>query len=153
MSNSYTQIHLQIIFGVKYRQALITNDWEEKLFKYIAGIVNENRHKLIIVNGVEDHIHILIGMRPHQSVSDLLQDLKGSSSKWINENNFTRKKFEWQGGYGAFSYSKSSLPNVINYIANQKDHHKKITFLNEYRAFLKAFEIEYDERYILKDLI
>jgi len=100
-----------------------------------------------------DHIHIFIGMRPTQSISDLMQDIKGSSSKWINEKKFLNRKFEWQEGYGAFSYSKSHVNSVINYIKNQEEHHKKESFREEYLKFLKAFEIEYDERYIFRDLI
>lgn len=105
----------------------------------------------MIINGVEDHLHILVGFRPHQSISDLLKDIKANSSKWINENKFTKTKFNWQEGFGAFSYSRSDLPNVINYIKMQEDHHRKITFLDEYRSYLKEFEIEFDERYIFKE--
>ena len=112
---------------------------------------SRQKHKLIIINGVSNHIHILIGYRPHQSLSDLLQDIKGGSSKWINEKKLSSKKFAWQEGYGAFSYSHSHLPKVINYIKNQEQHHKKITFIDEYRSFLKSYEVEYDERYILKE--
>ena len=151
MANTYTQIHLQLIFAVKYREAVITNIWKNELYKYISGIIQQQKHKLIIVNGVADHIHLLIGFRPHQALADLMQDIKGSSSKWINENKFTRSKFSWQEGYGAFSYSHSHLSNVINYIKNQENHHRKITFIDEYKAFLKTYEVEYDERYILKD--
>ena len=151
MSNTYTQIHLQLIFAVKHRVSLINNNWRDELYKYISGIIQTQRHKLIIINGVSDHIHILIGFRPHQSLSELMQDIKGSSSKWINEKKFTSRKFEWQQGYGAFSYSHSHLNKVINYIKNQERHHRKVTFSEEYRAFLKAYEIEFDERYILKE--
>ncbi len=151
MANTYTQIHLQLIFAVKYRAAIINDTWKNELYKYISGIIQQQKHKLIIVNGVADHIHLLIGFRPHQSLADLMQDIKGNSSKWINENHFTRSKFAWQEGYGAFSYSKSHLSNVINYIKNQENHHRKITFIDEYKAFLKTYEVEYDERYILKD--
>lgn len=151
MANTYTQIHLQLIFAVKYREAVINNIWKNELYKYITGIIQQQKHKLIIVNGVADHIHLLIGFRPHQSLADLMQDIKGSSSKWINENKFTRSKFSWQEGYGAFSYSHSHLSNVINYIKNQENHHRKITFIDEYKAFLKTYEVEFDERYILKD--
>src|SRR5205085_131867 len=105
MPNTYTQIHLQLIFAVKYRAALIKDSWKHDLYKYITGIVQNHRHKLLIINGVEDHLHLLIGFRPHQSLSDLMQDIKGDSSKWINKNNFIKSRFEWQGGYGAFSYS------------------------------------------------
>ncbi len=151
MANTYTQIHLQLIFAVKYRKALIGRSWKEELNKYITGIIQSQKHKLLIVNGVEDHIHILIGYRPHQSLSDLMQDIKGSSSTWINEKKFIRSKFSWQGGYGAFSYSHSHLNNVINYIKNQEVHHRKKSFIEEYRSFLNAFEVEYDEKYILKE--
>ena len=151
MANTYTQIHLQLIFAVKYREAVITNIWKNELYKYISGIIQQQKHKLIIVNGVADHLHLFVGFRPHQSLADLMQDIKGSSSKWINENKFTRSKFSWQEGYGAFSYSHSHLSNVINYIKNQENHHRKKTFIDEYKAFLKTYEVEYDERYILKD--
>ena len=130
---------------------MIDNSWKDELYKYISGIIQQQKHKLIIINGVPNHIHILIGYRPHQSLSDLLQDIKGGSSKWINEKKLTRKKFEWQEGYGAFSYSHSHLPRVINYIKNQEQHHKKITFMDEYRSFLKSYEVEFDEQYILKE--
>ena len=153
MANTFTQIHLQLIFAVKFRAAMIGEEWKNELHKYLAGIVEKHKHKLIVVNGVSDHVHMLIGYRPHQSLSDLLQDIKGSFSKWINEKKLTKSKFAWQQGYGAFSYSHSHLQRVINYINNQKNHHKKITFMDEYKAFLKAFEVEYDERYILKEPI
>ncbi len=151
MSNTYTQIHLQLIFAVKYRAAVIKNDWKNDLYKYIAGIIENQKHKLLIINGVADHMHILIGYRPHQSLSELLQDIKGDSSRWINENNLTQSNFSWQQGYGAFSYSHSHLLQVINYIKNQENHHKKIPFMDEYKLFLKTYEVEFDERYILKD--
>src|SRR5690349_20363138 len=124
MPNTYTQIHLQFVFAVKHRNNLIHSSWEDELYKYITGIIQKNNHKLLAINGMSDHIHILVGMRPTQSVSDLLQDIKGSSCKWINEKRFTTSRFEWQEGYGAFSYSPSHLKNVINYISNQKTHHK-----------------------------
>jgi putative transposase len=114
MGNTYTQIHLQLIFAVKRRASLINSVWKDELYKYISGIIQTQKHKLIIINGVSDHLHILIGFRPHQSLSDL-QDIKGSSSKWINEKKFTPMKFAWQEGYGAFSYSHSHLNKVINY--------------------------------------
>ena len=153
MANTYTQIHLQFVFAVKYRNGLIHASFKEELYKYISGIIKENNHKLLAINGMPDHLHIFIGMRPSQSISDLLQDIKGSSSKWINEKKFLKVKFEWQEGYGAFSYSKSHVNDVINYIQNQESHHKKESFRDEYLKFLKVFEIEYDERYIFKELI
>jgi len=153
MGNTYTQIHLQFVFAVKYRDGLIHASFKEELYKYISGIIQNHNHKMLAINGMPDHIHILIGMRPTQSISDLLQDIKGSSSKWINEKKFLRVKFEWQEGYGAFSYSKSQVNGVIKYIQNQETHHKTKTFREEYINFLEAFEIEYDERYIFKDTI
>ena len=151
MANTYTQIHLQLVFAVKYRAALIEKSWEDELYQYISGIIREQQHKLLIINGVADHIHILIGFKPHQALSALMQDIKGSSSKWINERDLSRKKFSWQEGYGAFSYSNSHLNNVINYIKNQEEHHHKISFIDEYKTFLKEYEIDFDERYILKE--
>ena len=151
MANTYTQIHLQLIFAVKHRASLINSVWRDQLYKYITGIIQTQKHKLIIINEVSDLIHILIELRPHQSLSDMMQDIKGSSSKWINEKKFTSAKFAWQEGYGAFSYSHSQLNKVINYIKNQEQHHRKVTFIEEYKSFLKAYEIEFDERYILKE--
>lgn len=153
MANTYTQIHLHLIFAVKFRDGVIQKSWKDELYKYITGIIQGNKHKLISINGMPDHVHILIGMRPVQSLSDLLQDIKGSSSKWINEKKFVKGKFEWQEGYAAFSYGKSQIKAVINYIENQEEHHRNRTFREEYIAFLEKFEVEYDERYIFKDLI
>ena len=153
MANTYTQIHVQFVFAVKYRNGLIIPSLKEELYQYISGIIKHHNHKLLAINGMPDHIHIFIGMRPTQSISDLMQDIKGSSSKWINEKKFLKVKFEWQEGYRAFSYSKSHVDNVINYIKNQEEHHKKESFRDEYLNFLKRFEVEYDEKYIFKDLM
>lgn len=153
MSNTYTQIHIHFVFAVKFRESNIHPSWKDELYKYITGIIQNNNHKLICINGMPDHVLILIGMRPTQSISDLLQDIKGSSSKWINEKKFLKKKFEWQEGYGAFSYSKSQVENVIAYILNQEQHHMKMTFRDEYIEFLTKFEIDFDEKYIFKELI
>lgn len=153
MANTYTQIHVQFVFAVKFRNGLIHASFKEELYQYISGIIKANNHKLLAINGMPDHLHIFIGMRPTQSISDLLQDIKGSSSKWINEKKFLKVKFEWQEGYGAFSYSKSHVKNVIEYIQNQENHHKKESFREEYLKFLKVFEIEYDERYIFNEPI
>jgi len=152
MPNTYTQIHIQAVFAVKYRLSVIQRDWKDELYKYITGIIQQNGHKLLIINGVEDHTHIFFGMRPTQSLSDLMQDVKGNSSKWINEKKFVSSHFEWQSGFGAFSYSKSQIADVIKYIQNQEAHHAKQTFLDEYRELLDQFDIEYDERYIFKPL-
>jgi putative transposase len=150
MSNTFTQIHLQLIFAVQNRLALIQPSWKDELYRYITGIVQKHHHKLIIINGMPDHVHVLIGMRPSQSLSELLQDIKGSSSIWINEKRLVPGKFQWQEGYGAFSYSKSHVPAVINYILNQEEHHKKKTFMEEYKELLDKFGVDYDERYIFK---
>jgi putative transposase len=153
MANTYTQIHLHLIFAVQNRRSLIQNPWKDRLYEYITGIVQQHTHKMIIINGMPDHLHVVTGMRPIQSLSDLMQDIKGSSSKWINDNKLAKGKFTWQEGFGAFSYSKSQLPKLINYVKNQEEHHKKKTFIEEYKEFLNAFEIEYDERYIFKELV
>ncbi|MES2654002.1 MAG: IS200/IS605 family transposase [Bacteroidota bacterium] len=153
MPNTYTQIHIHFIFVVKYRSGLIHATWKNDLYKYITGIVQNNQHKMIAINGMPDHVHVLIGLRPTQSISDLMQDVKANSSKWINEQKLTPGRFEWQAGFGAFSYSKSQLKNVITYIENQEQHHTNKTFREEYIALLEAFEVEYNEQYIFKDLI
>ena len=152
MANSYTQIHVQFVFAVKYRAALINNDWKERLHQYMTDIFQHNKHKMLQINSMPDHIHIFIGMRPHQSVSSLIQNVKAESSKWIKAENLCSSLFAWQEGYGAFSYAKSQVDDVVRYIKNQETHHKKETFLDEYRKFLIAFEIEWDEQYIFKEL-
>ncbi|HEY4327950.1 MAG TPA: IS200/IS605 family transposase [Mucilaginibacter sp.] len=151
MSNSYTQIHIQFVFAVKYRAALIAPEWKERLHQYITDIFQENKHKMLQINSMPDHIHIFIGMRPDQSVSSLIQNVKTESSKWIKRENLCSQPFAWQEGYGAFSYSKSQIPDVVRYIKNQEAHHQKETFLEEYRKFLTLFEIDWDEQYIFKE--
>ena len=153
MPNTYTEIHIHFVFAVKYRKCLIHIDWKADLYKYITGIIQKNEHKLIIINGIEDHVHILVGLRPTQSISDLMKDVKQFSSKWINENKLVKGKFEWQGGFGAFSYSKSHLKNVIKYIKNQEEHHKKQTFVEEYKETLKKYEIDYKDEYCFHEPI
>ena len=150
MANTYTQIHIQVVFAVQDRQSLIKNEWKDELYKYITGIIQNHEHKVLQINGMPDHIHILFGMRPTQSLSDLMKQVKQDSSKWINTNGFVNGKFSWQAGYGAFSYSKSEVTYVINYIKNQEIHHQKLTFQEEYLQLLKEFNIEFDERYIIK---
>ena len=152
MPNTYTQIHLQLVFAVKHRDAVISPTWKYELYAYMTGIIQNYGHKLLVINGMPDHVHLLIGMRPTQSLSDLMKNLKQDSSKWINENRKTRAHFNWQEGYGAFSYGKSQLPIIIEYIENQENHHHKRTFLEEYRRFLDLFEVEYDERFLFKEL-
>jgi putative transposase len=153
MANTYTQIHLQLIFAVQNRISLIEEKWETQLYKYLTGIIQNHDHKMLIVNGMPDHLHLVIGMRPIQSLSNLMQIVKKDSSKWINDNQFVKGKFSWQEGYGAFSYSKSQLPRLINYVQNQKSHHKKKTFQQEYVDFLDKFEVEYENRYLFHKII
>jgi len=148
MAGTFSQIYIQIVFAVSSRENLIQKDWNVDLFKYISGIIKGKGQKAIIVNGYKDHIHVFIGLKPSIALSDLVRDIKNNSSKFINERNWVKGKFSWQEGYGAFSYSQSQIEPVYNYILNQEDHHKKITFQDEYKDFLKKFEIEYDERYL-----
>ena len=152
MANTYTQIHVHAVFAVQFRKAVIAPEWKVELYKYMVGIIQHYEHKVLAINGMPDHIHILFGMRPTQSLSDLMQDIKGDSSKWINQRGFVKNKFSWQGGYGAFSYSKSQIYTVINYIRNQEEHHRRKSFLKEYRELLEKFQIPYDDRYIFKPL-
>lgn len=150
MGNTYTQIHIQAVFVVKNRACLIDRAWKDELYKYITGIIRNNNHKMLAINGMPDHIHVFFGMRPVQALSDLMKQVKGDSSEWINQKKLTRSRFSWQEGYGAFSYGKSHVSRVIRYIERQEEHHRKKTFMEEYHEFLKAFEVEYDERYIFK---
>ena len=150
MPNTYTQIHIQCVMATKFRQAQIQPLWKEQLHKYITGIVQNHGHKMIVINSMPDHLHLFIGFRPNQSLSDLMRLVKGESSEWINKQQFTPVAFRWQEGYGAFSYSRSHVQAVPNYIMNQEEHHRKRTFLEEYQQFLEQFEIEYDERFIFK---
>ena len=153
MANTYTQIYIQIVFAVKGRQNFIAKENREELHKFITGIVTNRGQKLFAVFAMPDHVHILVSIGPTILISDLVRDIKAGSSKFINDNNWINGKFNWQEGYGAFSYSKSHVNNVISYIQNQENHHKKESFREEYLKFLKVFEIEYDERYIFKELI
>lgn len=153
MSNTYTQMHVQMVFAVQNRACLIEKSWKDELYKYITGIIQRNGHKLLIINGMPDHMHLFVGLRPNQSVADLMQDVKGDSSRWINKKRLVPGKFQWQEGYGAFTYSKSHIPAVIKYIQNQEAHHKKKTFIEEYKEILEKFGVEYDERYIFKAVL
>ncbi len=148
MSNTFSQIHIQIVFAVKHRQSLIASEWEERLYQYISGTIRGMEQKMLAVNGVKDHIHLLIGMRPTACLSDIVREVKKRSTEMINANHLTKCHFQWQEGYGAFSYSKSCLPNVVNYISNQKEHHKIKTFKEEYTQLLKDFEISYKDEYL-----
>ncbi len=147
MSNTFSQIYIQVVFAVQNRKAQIKLTWENELYKYITGIVQNKGQKMLAINGTSNHIHFLIGMKPSCCLSDLVREVKKSSNSFIKENHFTPANFNWQEGFGAFSYSQSHLTTVINYIENQKTHHKKKTFKDEYIAMLKAFEIEFNEEF------
>ena len=151
MGNTYSQLHIQFVWAVKFRQALILDFWKDELYRYLTGIVQKQGHKMLQINGMPDHIHVFIGMRPNQSIASLAQSMKAESSEWINKKSFCKSTFRWQDGYGAFSYSKSDIPDVIRYIKNQPAHHKKENFLDEYRRMLKYFGIEYDEKYLFAE--
>jgi len=153
MSNTYSQVHLQFVFAAKFRASLVQPHWENDLYKYITGIVQNNNHRMIAINGMPDHVHILVGFRTTQTIADFMQDVKTGSSQWINGEGFCKSRFEWQSGYGVFSYSKSQLLDLIRYIENQKQHHQKITFLKEYKNLLEEFEIPYEEKYIFHEPI
>ncbi len=153
MGNTYHQMYIQAVFAVKYRAALIQPEWKHRLFGVIGNLIKDTGCKPIIINGVEDHVHCFFGLIPSASVSNVMQNAKAKSSKWINESNLLERKFNWQNGFGAFSYSHSAIENVFRYIQNQEAHHKKEKFLDEYIGLLKQHEIEYDERYIFQELI
>jgi len=149
-TGTFSQIYIQVVFAVKRRDSLIKPSWEEELYKYITGIVQNKGQKMLAINGVDNHIHFLIGMKPACRLSDLVREIKKSSNSFIKEKKFTNFKFDWQEGYGAFSYSHSALDNVIAYINNQKDHHRKKTFKEEYLEFLDKYNIEYKDEYLFK---
>ena len=152
MANSYHQIYIQLVFAVKNRGAIIDKSWQQELLGVIGNLINETGCKTIIVNGTEDHVHCLLGLKPAISISELTKTVKAKSSKFINDRQFTKTGFEWQEGYGAFSYSHSQMDDVYHYVANQEEHHRKQTFKEEYLEFLKRFNISFDERYIFEEL-
>jgi REP element-mobilizing transposase RayT len=153
MANTYHQVYIHVIIVVKFREALLREQIQQSVFGVIGNLINETGCKTIIVNGTEDHVHCFIGLKPVISISELMKTVKAKTSKYINDNNLTKHKFEWQDGYGVFSYSHSQLDVVYKYIQNQKEHHKKQTFREEYLEFLNKFNVPYDERYIFADLI
>ena len=148
MAGTFSQLYVQVVFAVKDRQPLIENSWKEELHKYMAGIITGKNQKSLIVNGMPDHIHALVGLRPNLTVSDLVRDLKNNSSSFINDRKFLRGKFSWQEGYAAFSYGQSQIKSVYEYILNQERHHKKRTFKEEYIALMQQFQIEFNEKYV-----
>ena len=150
MANTYSQIYIQIVFAVQNRDALIQPDWETELYKYITGTVQNKGQKMLAINGTSNHIHFFIGMKPSCCLSDLVREIKKSSNTFIKEKNFSKFHFQWQEGFGAFSYGHSQLTDIIHYIENQKTHHKKQTFKEEYLAFLKAFDIDFKDEYLFQ---
>jgi len=150
MANTYTQIYLHVVFAVEGRQILITLEHNDELQKYITGIVTAQRHKLIAINNMPDHLHLLVGLRPDAMLSDLVRDVKAGSSKFINEKRWVMGRFSWQEGFGAFSYARSQLGAVIRYIQNQQKYHAKKSFRDEYLELLEKFGVEYDQKYIFK---
>lgn len=148
MANTYTQLYIQIVFAVKGKQNLISERIREPIEKYICGIIKNKKSKPLAIYCNPDHLHVLIGLHPSISVSDIGRDIKSNSSKWINKNKMIMGKFQWQEGFGAFSYSKSQIDNVVKYILNQPIHHKKTTFKEEYLLLLEKYEIEFDDKYL-----
>ncbi|HRN42886.1 MAG TPA: IS200/IS605 family transposase [Vicingus sp.] len=146
--STYSQLYIQVVFAVKNRQALIKEDWEERLYQYITGIVQSKGQKMLAINGVSNHIHIFINIKPSCSIADLVREIKKSSNKFINENKFTPFKFQWQEGYGVFSYSHSHIDRVAKYVMNQKEHHRKKTFKEEYMEMLQKMNVDYDNKYL-----
>ncbi len=148
MAGTFSQIYIQSVFAVKGRQNLLQKPWRKEVFKYMSGIIKNKGQKPIIVNGVEDHVHVFIGLKPSASISSLVRDIKNNTSKFINEQNWLGGKFAWQEGYGAFSYSHSQIDAVYKYILNQEEHHRRKSFREEYLSFLKKFQISYDEQFL-----
>jgi putative transposase len=150
MANTYTKIYVHIVFSVRGRQNVIQQKWKDEMYKYICGIVNGKEQKVYAIGGVQDHIHMLVSIKPNIAISDLVRDIKANSSKWINVKRLVKGKFQWQEGFGPFSYAHSQLNTVIAYINNQEEHHKKKTFREEYMGMLQKSEIEYDERFLFE---
>lgn len=151
MADTYSKIYVHVIFAVKGRQNLIAPKWEDEIYSFITGIIRNKAQKLIRINGMPDHLHLLIGIKPDVALSELVRDIKSNSSRFINEKGWIHGKFEWQQGFGAFSLGHSQLPSAINYIENQKVHHKKSTFKEEYLNFLKKYEVEYNPQYLFQE--
>ncbi len=148
--STYTSLTYHIIFSTKYRKPRIDAALRNELYPYIGGIIRGEKGRLIEIGGIADHLHILAGFHPTIAVSEMLQHVKGSSSKWINGEKKTRERFEWQAGYGAFTVSQSQVSTVRNYIQRQEEHHKKLSFQDEFLALLKRHNIEYDPRYVFE---
>ncbi len=150
MGDTYTQLYIQLVFAVKGRNNFIHPIWEGELYKYITAVIQSDRHKMLAINGIPDHIHIFLGLNPAISISDLVKDIKRASNNWIKEKGFIKGKFEWQAGYGAFSYGKSQVDQVCKYVLNQKTHHAKRSFKSEYISLLKLFGIAFKDEYLFE---
>jgi len=150
--STFSQIYIHFVFAAKYREARMTNEWRENLYKYIAGIINNRGCKLIAIGGTDDHVHLFVNINTTESISRIMQFIKGDSSEWINKSNFTPRRFEWQKGYGAFSNSISQIDAVVKYINNQQEHHKAVDMVAEFEKILATHNIAYDSRYIIKPL-
>ncbi len=148
MAGTFSQVYIQIIFAVKRRENILNKIWREEVFKYISSVIKEKGSKPIIVNGVSDHVHCFVGLKPSTAISDLSRDIKNNSSRFINEKGFTKVRFNWQSGYGAFSYAQSQIDAVYNYILKQEEHHRKKSFKEEYLEFLNKFHVEYKDEYL-----
>ena len=153
MANTYTQIYIQIVFAVQGRQSLIPSVRNDELQKYITGIVTHQGQKLIAINNMADHMHLLIGLKPSIALSDLVRDIKASSSAFINGQRWVAGRFSWQEGFGAFSYGQSQLGAVIRYIENQQQHHRRHTFAGEYEKLLERFKVPHDQRYVFEAVV
>lgn len=150
MAGTYSQLYIQIVFAVAGLKNMLDKSWRTEVFKYMAEIINAKGHKTLIVNGVSDHVHIFVGLKPSMAISDLVRDVKNNSTNFINIQNYTRGKFSWQPGYGTFSYGKSQVNRVYQYILNQENHHSKTSFREEYQEFLRKYEIEHEDKYLFE---
>ncbi|HLO92520.1 MAG TPA: IS200/IS605 family transposase [Lentimicrobium sp.] len=148
MGNTYSQIYIQVVFAVRNRDAMIMDEWASRLYDYITAIVQNKHQKMLAINGMPDHLHFFIGMQPDCCLSELVREIKKNTNDFINDNKLTRSRFYWQDGFGAFSYSRSHIDNVVKYIKNQKEHHLRQNFKDEYLEFLRKFSIEYNEKFL-----
>jgi REP element-mobilizing transposase RayT len=152
MTATFSQIFIQVVFSVKSRKNLIPQENLEEVFEYIAGIIRNKGHKPIIVGGVSNHVHVFIGLKPGVCVSSMVRDIKNNSTNFINQQDWLREKFSWQNGFGAFSYGNSQVEQVFNYIKNQEEHHKSLTFREEFVAFLEKFDVDFERKDLPPDI-
>ncbi len=150
MANTYTQIYIHIVFAVQDRHSLLPKKHLEEGYKYLTGILKNRGQKPLAIGGMPDHVHLFIGMNPNVALSDLVRDVKASSSGFINEKQWVPGKFRWQAGYGAFSYARSQVDQVCRYVLNQEQHHARKSFKEEYLGLLRKFDVAYDEQYLFR---